>query len=170
VARAAVRLTCNAAVVVAAFALVALAVGPHVLGYRTVVMRTGSMEPSISPGDILVIKPEPVSRLHAVEGSPVYSHRVAAVRHRASETVVTTKGDANSAADPWLASITDRQAWHVVRVVPGVGWVVAALHRPAVHLLSVWLIPSALCAEALLRLWRRPTTKDPLLVDHGVGS
>lgn len=178
-ARAAARVTCNAVVLLATVVLLALAIGPHVFGYRTVVMRTGSMEPSISPGDVLVIRSEPVSSLRRgqiltfaapVAGSPVFSHRVTVVRHTATDTVVTTKGDANSVDDPWQARITDKQAWHVVGVVPGVGWVIAELHRPSVHLVSVWLIPAALCAEVLLRLWRRPSTKrDAFLVDARTG-
>lgn len=157
----------NALVVLAALLLGALAVGPHLFDYRTVVMRTGSMEPSIDPGDVLVLGSEPVASLEPgqiltfaapVAGNPVLSHRVMAVRHTATDTIVTTKGDANPVADPWQAQITDERVWHVVHVVPGVGWAIAALHRPSVHLLSVWLIPAALCLEVLLRLWRRPTT------------
>lgn len=159
------RTTCNVAVGIATIALLALAVGPHMFGYRTVVMRSGSMEPVISPGDVVVIESEPLSALAVgqiltfaapVAGNPVYSHRVTAVRTSSGGTVVSTKGDANPVADPWQARISDARVWHVVHVVPGVGWVIAALHRRSVHVISVWLIPAALCAEVLLRLWRRP--------------
>src|SRR6478609_11154831 len=34
-----------------------LAVGPHVLGYRTMTMLTGSMAPQINPGDVVVSTP-----------------------------------------------------------------------------------------------------------------
>lgn len=168
-ARAATRFTCNAVVLLSAAVLLALAIGPHVFGYRTVVMRTGSMEPSISPGDVLVIRPERVSSLRRgqiltfaapVAGKPVFSHRVTAVRRTATDTVVTTKGDANATADPWRARIDDKQAWHVVGAVPGVGWLIAGLRRPLVHLVSVWLIPAALCADVLRHLWRRPGARD----------
>ncbi len=165
-ARATLRLTGNALALLAMLVLLGLAIGPHLFDYRTVVMRTGSMEPLISPGDVVVIRPEALSRLAAgqiltfaapVPGSPVFSHRVTSVRRTGTDAVVTTKGDANPVADPWQARITDQRVWHVVRVVPGVGWVIGALHRPSVHLVSVWLIPLVLCAEILLRLWRRPT-------------
>ena len=34
-----------------------LAVGPHVFGYRTLTMLTGSMAPEIDPGDVVVVTP-----------------------------------------------------------------------------------------------------------------
>ena len=38
--------------VVAVAAFAGLAVGPHVFGYRTMTMLTGSMAPKINPGDV----------------------------------------------------------------------------------------------------------------------
>ena len=151
--------------VVALAAVLFLAVGPHVLGYRTVTMRTGSMVPVIDPGDVVVIRAEPAADLATgqlltfaapVPGSPVLTHRVAEVRREAGAVVVRTRGDANPGPDPWQARISTPEVWHAVAVVPWVGRVVAALHHPAVRALTVWLIPAALCLEVLLRLWRRP--------------
>ncbi len=147
-----------------------LAVGPHLLGYRTLVMRTSSMQPTVAPGDVLVISGEPASALRAgqmltfaapIAGSPVVTHRVVSVQRRDGDTVVQTKGDANSGPDPWRARLTGDTAWHVVAVIPLLGWGIAALHHPVVHLVSVWMIPAALCLEVLLRLWRRPRAEVP---------
>ena len=44
-------------VVVAALAFAVLAVGPHVLDYRTMTMLTGSMSPQIDPGDVVISTP-----------------------------------------------------------------------------------------------------------------
>lgn len=94
-----------------------------------------------------------------------------AVRTSQGGTVVTTKGDANPVADPWQARISEARVWHVVHVVPRLGWVIAALHRPAVHLVSVWLIPVPLCAEVLGRLWRRhKSDPDDLLVEEAAAA
>jgi hypothetical protein len=46
-------------------------------------------------------------------------------------------------------------------VVPLLGWLLGALHHPGVHLVTVWLIPGALCLEVLFRLWRRPAPATP---------
>ncbi len=149
----------------AAALFLGLAVGPHVLGYRTLTMRTSSMAPVVEPGDVVVVKGEPVSAVQAgqlltfeapVPGRPVYTHRVVTVERDGGTTVVTTKGDANTAPDPWTAALDGDVAWHVVAVVPALGWVLGALHHPLVHVLGVWLLPGAICVEVLLRLWRRP--------------
>jgi signal peptidase len=163
--RAAGRLLTTLLTLTAVAGFLGLAVGPHVLGYRTVTMRTGSMRPVIAPGDVVVIRSEPVAALRPgqlltfaapVPGRPVLTHRVVTVEHQAAGTVVTTKGEANPGPDPWLARLDDTKAWHAVAIVPAVGWVIAALHRPLVHVISVWLVPAWLCAEVLIGLWRVP--------------
>ncbi|MEO3938964.1 signal peptidase I [Dermatophilaceae bacterium Soc4.6] len=178
-ARATARWTGNTVAVLATLALLALGIGPHVLDYRTMVMRTGSMEPAISPGDVLVVRPEPVASLSAgqiltfaapVAGSPVFSHRVVAVQRTGSDTLVTTKGDANAGADPWQARISDQRVWHAVYVVPGVGWAIAGLQHPIVRVVSGWMIPGVLCLEVLLRLWRRPRHQPGPVVSDEVAS
>src|SRR6476469_1525855 len=45
----------------AALAFLLLAVGPHVFGYRTATMLTGSMSPLINPGDVVVSVAKPAS-------------------------------------------------------------------------------------------------------------
>src|SRR3954452_7936369 len=45
----------------AVLAFAFLAVGPHVVGYRTMTMLTGSMAPEINPGDVTVVTPLAVS-------------------------------------------------------------------------------------------------------------
>ena len=49
----------------AAVAFITLGIGPHVLGYRTLTMLSGSMRPTASPGDLLVVRPEPLSAVRA---------------------------------------------------------------------------------------------------------
>src|SRR4051812_12666954 len=68
----------------AALAFLVLAVGPHVLGYRTMTMLTGSMAPRISPGDVVLSTPVAVADI--TPGMvisyhiPIDDHRV--VTHR----------------------------------------------------------------------------------------
>ena len=50
-------------VAVAIVAFAGLAVGPHVFGYRTMTMLTGSMSPWIDPGDVVITTPIPVSEV-----------------------------------------------------------------------------------------------------------
>ncbi len=87
----------------AVFGLIAL--GPHVFGYRTATMLTGSMDPGITPGDVVLSVPQPASEVEVgdvisyhipVEDHRVETHRVVEVIHNENGTVaVRTQGDAN---------------------------------------------------------------------------
>src|SRR3954452_10927771 len=90
--------------VVAILAFAGLAIGPHVFGYRTMTMLTGSMAPGISPGDVVVTAPVAVSEVTKgmaityhipVEDHHLITHRVVSVERGPDGTVtVQTKGDA----------------------------------------------------------------------------
>src|SRR5918998_3005273 len=98
-------------VAVAIVAFAGLAVGPHVFGYRTLTMLTGSMSPSIDPGDVVVVTPIAVSEVTEgmvltykipVEDHHLVTHRVVSVERGTDGTVIVqTKGDANDGVDPW---------------------------------------------------------------------
>src|SRR3569833_2657833 len=60
-------------VVAAVLAFGVLAVGPHVLGYRTMTMLTGSMAPQINPGDVVISSPLDV---HVVSKGMVISYHI----------------------------------------------------------------------------------------------
>ena len=74
----------NVLLLVVVLAFAGLAVGPHVLGYRTMTMLTGSMAPVINPGDVTVAVQEPTADLAVGQiisyQIPVDDHRV--VSHR----------------------------------------------------------------------------------------
>lgn len=146
---------------VAAVAFLFLAVGPHVLGYRTATMLTGSMAPLIKPGDVVVSVPKPASELVVgdiisyhipVEDHRVETHRVVAVTHDSSgRLAVVTKGDANNGKDPWVATLEDDTVWQTKAVVPYVGSWIRTLRTPIVQGGLFW---GALGAFVLIALWR----------------
>ena len=59
-------------VAVAVVSFAGLAVGPHVLGYRTMTMLTASMAPVIDPGDVTIVTPLAVSDV--TEGMVITYH------------------------------------------------------------------------------------------------
>jgi signal peptidase I len=81
------------------------AVLPNVLGWHTVVVMTGSMQPKVQPGDALVYQPAPASRLQPgqviIVKDPAHPGRL--LSHRMTERLATgdliTRGDANASAD-----------------------------------------------------------------------
>lgn len=151
-------------------ALVGLGLLPRTGWYRPVTVLSGSMQPAFSPGDMVVVTPEPVSAVRVgqvisyripVGDHHVQSHRVIAVTRRDGQVSVRTKGDANAAPDPWTATLHGETVWHVRTVLPKLGWIVFWLRAPLVHQLTVFLAPLLLALLAVLHIWRRPAERRP---------
>ena len=148
-----------------------LAIGPHLFGYRTETMLTGSMTPKIRVGDIVVISRIPISHLAPgnvisyqipVEDHRVVSHRVVWVRPGpAGSTLVQTKGDANPTVDPWIAQMNGGQVWKVHFVVPLLGTAIRWLRQPMVERAVRFGFPVAAIGLALVGIWRRPLEPHP---------
>lgn len=140
-----------------------LAVGPRTGLYETSTMLTGSMAPNIPVGAALVgvkepledVRPGQVVSLQApLPGHPVVTHRVTQVVHEKGRTGLKTKGDANSAADPYTAFPTGDSVWVVKAVIPGVGTAVRQLRTPLVRHVLVLGLPALLAGWALVVLWK----------------
>ncbi|MFP5372277.1 MAG: signal peptidase I [Actinomycetes bacterium] len=149
---------------VAVVAFAGLAIGPHVLGYRTMTMLTASMSPQIDPGDVTIVTPLAVSEVtegmviayHIPIGDhQVVTHRVVSVERGIDGRVtVQTKGDANEAVDPWTATLEGDTAYQLRAVVPGIGHVIHALRTPAVSTTLVYGAPALVAGWLLLSIWR----------------
>ena len=157
-------------VVVAVVTFAGLAVGPHVLGYRTMTMLTASMSPVIDPGDVTIVTPLAVSDVtegmvityHIPIGEhQLITHRVVSVEHGADGSVtVQTKGDNNEAVDPWTATLAGDTAYQVRAVIPEIGHVIHALRTPAVASTLVYGAPVLVAGWLLLAIWRPRKEED----------
>jgi len=147
-----------------------LAIGPHVLGYRTMTMLTGSMSPEIDPGDVIVVTPLPITDVRAgmvisyhipIDDHRLVSHRVLSVQNGPDGTVtVQTKGDANDAPDPWQATLQGDTAWQVQAVIPELGNLIHALRTPGISQALVYGAPALLAGWLLLTIWTPTRTED----------
>lgn len=102
-----VRLVGYAAMWVLLFTLAAVSIVPKAFGGSGLTILTGSMEPTIHPGDVVAIKPVPYKDLKVgniitfqpKSGDPMLiTHRIIA-KSSGGVNRITTKGDANGAAD-----------------------------------------------------------------------
>jgi signal peptidase len=159
------RLVTTLCLATAVVGFLGLAVGPHLLGYRTTTMLSGSMSPHIKPGDVLVDVAEPVSRVTVGQvltiqtPTPTHyvdSHRVVEVIRRGGHTYVRTQGDANTAPDPWLAELHGQTVWRVRAVIPHLGRAIIALRSPLAHLVLIWVAVPLLVVAGMGEIWRRP--------------
>jgi signal peptidase len=119
--------------------LLALSAVAALVGAGTVVVQrlgfapvlSPSMVPTFGAGDLIVTRPLNASavRVGDVLVLPLpdqsgqrYVHRVIAVQPGVTgRPVVTTKGDANAAVDPWRLTLTSSQVPQVITSVPRLG-------------------------------------------------
>ncbi|MEY4731393.1 MAG: type signal peptidase signal peptidase endoplasmic reticulum-type [Candidatus Parcubacteria bacterium] len=136
--------------------LVAFSAFPIPGNYELKVVRSGSMEPTIHTGSVVVVKPASsyaVDDIVMFEGGmrdedgkrvPV-THRIVAMHTEGSRTFYKTKGDANEEAD--TGEIMERSIFgRVLFSVPYVGFAVEAARRPY-GFLAIILVP------ALIIVW-----------------
>jgi signal peptidase len=180
--RRAARLLSTLLLGLAVLCLLAVTVGPRLLNYRTATMLTASMSPGIRPGDVIVDTPLALSDVRVgqvltyhipVEDHRVVSHRVIEVQRSAPGVVnVRTQGDANSAPDPWTATLTGTTVWRVRAVVPKAGVVIRALRTPAVHTVLTGAVPVLVLCWLLMGIWwpakPRPTAGEPVATGPSV--
>ncbi|WP_069711128.1 S26 family signal peptidase [Curtobacterium sp. ER1/6] len=138
-------------VTVATVLLVLLVVGAAMAaGVRTFDVRTPSMGRTAPVGSLVVTVPPGQHRLAvgdvvtfvppvAAGGGTAarlpYTHRITAV----ADGAITTKGDANGAADAWTITRVD-VVGRVVAVLPGAGWVLRMLPWAVGGVGVVWLL------------------------------
>jgi signal peptidase len=169
--RTAASLVLSLTLVVSFAAFLFLAVGPHVLGYRTSTMLTGSMAPGIMPGDVVVTAERPATDVRVgdvisyqipIEDHRVETHRVTEVITAKDGTIsIRTKGDANSNVDPWTAILAEDTVWEVQTVVPELGHVIQTLRAPIVHDVVKWVALAGLLLLGLTTIWGRDDDEQP---------
>jgi signal peptidase len=142
--------------------LVGVGLAPRLGWYRPVTVLSGSMRPTFSPGDLIIVRPEALSAVRVgqvlsyevpVGARQVETHRVIGVSHSGGAPVIRTQGDANNWPDPWSARLQGTTAWRLSVVVPYAGYAISAMRSRTVHLLSVLVFPGLLALFALARLW-----------------
>lgn len=163
------KVVVNTLVVISLLAFLLIALGPHLFGYRTQTMLTGSMEPGISPGDVVVSWPKPAADLKVgdvisyhipVEDHRVETHRVTKVMHGKDGAIsIRTQGDANDGVDPWKATLVEDTVWQTKFVIPGLGNAIRFFRQPAFQHGVFWAGLAGLILLGLTRIWAKPTVE-----------
>ncbi len=130
----------------------------HLLGFKSVVVLTDSMEPMISPFSLVIVSPESDIRigdviLYEVEFSKKkykVLHRVIDIKEKKGQIVYITKGDNRRYADAWYVS-RENIIGKLLFSLPYVGYV----SYYGAHLLSLIypLVSTYLFYRLLLRVW-----------------
>ncbi len=139
-----------------------LIVGPKALGLQTMIVLSGSMEPTLPVGSLIVARPLRAELLQLgdiiVFSRPdrpgeLVTHRIVDVEADTFNRNFITKGDANGVADPWR--IPERgQGLVVVFAIPFAGVMLSIVQSPFFRLGLVAVPVMAFGAFALWWIWR----------------
>ena len=132
-----------ASLVIAVLLNLCFFIRPELFGWSRAVILSGSMEPSMSIGDLVIVHREKEYRVGDIvvfdSGGLSVTHRIL---EKAQEGFVT-KGDANNVPDKELLS-ENHIIGRVAGVIPMVGKAVLFLKNPAgmmlIMMLAIWLI------------------------------
>ena len=159
-------LACAAVVCVGlAYAVAAL------LGYRMLPVLSGSMEPELHVGSLVLV--DPIAPTDAREGDVVTfrnpqgdfltTHRIADVRTTRDGLEFRTQGDAVGVPDPWvLRAPGGRGTFGLVKLdLPLAGYVLVNLQKPVTIVIVIWLAVLVASAIAVRAIWsRRPARRE----------
>ena len=151
-----------AVVAVIVVGLLAITVGPRVLPYQALVVRSGSMSPAIPTGSVVFYRKVAADKVKVGQvivfdrpGQPSerVTHRVYKIATSSAGRYFITKGDANGVPDDWRVPAIGT-GWVASFHVPFVGYVLADLQSTTARLLLL-LIPALLLgAITLYEIWR----------------
>ncbi len=118
-------------------------------GIKTLVVLSGSMEPAIKTGSVILTKPASEYEVGDVitfgentKTKTPTTHRINEIREIDGQKAYVTKGDANNAPDQ--KTVTDREIiGKLVASVPYLGYGVAAAQKPVGFLLIV-IVPAVI--------------------------
>jgi signal peptidase I len=140
-----------AAVTVVVLGLAAITIGPRFLPYQALVVRSGSMSPTIPTGSIVFYKKIDAAKVKVGDvivfakpgqADEKVTHRVFQIGSSSTGPFFVTKGDANGAPDDWRIPAVGT-GWIAAGHVPVLGYVLADLQSPAGRLLLL-IVPAVL--------------------------
>jgi signal peptidase len=156
------------ALCVAIIALAAMLAG-RVAGYRMLVIRSGSMTPTLPVGDVIVSRPVRPSGVGAGDivtfrdpalRNALVTHRVVSKTTRGETVAFVTKGDANTAVEHWNISSTGTLGKEVV-TLPALGRMLAAVESPIALTIAVALLILCGLYKVLRSIWRNDRDREP---------
>jgi signal peptidase len=126
-----------AAVILGTLALAGLAHVVPASGHPVLIIRSGSMAPTIPVGAAVVLDAAPAGDIQVgdvvtmrLDNGAIFSHRVTRLVSVGGVPYIETKGDANATVDPSLTPVSHVMG-RVALTLPLVGFLMAGLAMPA---------------------------------------
>jgi signal peptidase len=143
-------------------ALVAITIGPRFLPYQALIVRSGSMSPTIPTGSIVFYTKIESAKVKVGDviafskpGDPTekVTHRVYQIGHGATGEYFITKGDANGTVDDWRVPAVGT-GWIARFHVPAIGYALVDLQSTLARLLLLVIPAILLGAITLYEIWQ----------------
>ena len=123
---------------------------------------SGSMRPAIPSGAAVIATPQSVTEMephqiilfHSPRTGELLAHRIVDVSGDPNRLTITTKGDANTKVDPWIATPQPGPIWKVRTVIPYVGAVVHLARNDVMEKLTFVVAAIGLAVACLPRVAR----------------
>jgi signal peptidase len=142
--------------------LLAVTIGPRFLPYQALIVRSGSMSPTIPTGSIVFYRKVDASKVKvgdvivfAKPGDPneKVTHRVYRIGHSSTGEYFITKGDANGTPDDWRVPAIGT-GWIASFHVPRAGYALVYLQSTLARLLLLVIPAILLGALTLYEIWQ----------------
>jgi len=135
-------------------------------GWRVDTVLSGSMEPALRVGDVVVTRPVELETLssrdivtfHSPLNSSVISHRLISIEEGSSLSF-RTKGDANEDADPFVLS-SSNIIGEVCFRIPYFGYAAQFMKTPLGFLLTLCLPGLIVIIMEIVKIWRILTERE----------
>jgi signal peptidase I len=147
-----------------------IAFGETTGSWRLAPVLSGSMEPNVPKGAMVVAEPVDLRDLRVgdvmlfnapIEGRPPVVHRIHQILEIDGERAFRTKGDANDAPDAWTIRLHARTVWRVAHVIPYAGTVVGVLHQANLRVVVLVAGVGMLTLVGLVAIWRNDSDPEP---------
>ena len=155
------RVVLLAVITVVIVGLLAITVGPRFLPYEALVVRSGSMSPTIPTGSVVFYRKLAADKVKVGDiivfsrpGEPnvKVTHRVYKIGTDATGRYFVTKGDANAVPDNWRVPAVGT-GWIAAFHVPVIGYILYDLQSTLARLLLL-LVPAVLLGViTLYEVW-----------------
>ncbi len=135
---------------------------PYVFGYRSLTVLSGSMEPTLHTGDVVVVSEispldakigDVVSFRDPADSSRLITHRVRSIQRSSTYVEFVSKGDANTSVEHWKVT-QDATIGLVHYRVWRIGYALFYIRGPFGRLLLVVLPALLLGVYEIVRIWR----------------
>ncbi|MDD5679613.1 MAG: signal peptidase I [Kiritimatiellae bacterium] len=126
--------------------------------YKIYTVLSGSMEPALKVGSVIVTVPDSNYKVGDIitykpssYSKTTVTHRISAIKNDGDIIAYAAKGDANNAADSQLvvpAMITGK----TVFTIPYAGYLLVALRRPYVVLTFIWTLAAMIIGSEIKKI------------------